>query len=57
MKSVQNVVHIVDKDILERKHFKIWYFGKCLSEVMLSPNGMNVKPITDNCGLNEYKEF
>ena len=57
MKSVQKVVHIVDRDILERKHFKIWYFGKSLSEVMLSLNGMNVKPITDNCGLNEYKEF
>ena len=28
-----------------------WYFGKCLSEVMLSPNGMNVKHITHNCGL------
>ena len=30
---------------------KYWYFGKCLSEVMLSPNGMNVKHITHNCGL------
>ena len=28
-----------------------WYFGKCLIEVMLSPNGMNVKHISHNCGL------
>ena len=30
---------------------KDWYFGKCLTEVMLSPDGVNVKHITDNCGL------
>ena len=28
-----------------------YYFGKSLIEVMLSPNGMNVKHITHNCGL------
>ena len=32
-------------------NYKTWYFGKSLSEVMLSPNGMNVKHITHNCGL------
>ena len=31
--------------------YKTWYFGKSLTEVMLSPNGMNVKHITHNCGL------
>ena len=31
-----------------------WYFGKSVSEVMLSPNGMNVKHITHNCGLIEH---
>ena len=31
--------------------YKKWYFGKCVSEVMLSHNGMNVKHITHNCGL------
>ena len=29
---------------------KTWCFGKSLIEVMLSPNGMNVKHITHNCG-------
>ena len=37
-----------------REH-KFWYFGKCLSEVMLSPNGMNVIRVNDNCGLIKCK--
>ena len=36
---------------------KCWYFGKSLIEVMLSPNGMNVKHITHNCGLIDIKRF
>ena len=28
-----------------------WYFGKYLSEVMFSDNGLNVKHINDNCGF------
>ena len=34
-----------------RLHKNDYYFGKSLSEVMLSPNGMNVKQINDDCGL------
>ena len=45
MKNIQKVT------INLRYEYKTWYFGKSLSEVMLSPNGMNVKHITHNCGL------
>ena len=44
MKSIQKVT-------LHRKHHFIWYFGKCLSEVMLSPNRMKVFSIDENCGF------
>ena len=48
MKNMKSVYHVIGK----QKFFEnIWYFGRCLSKVMLSPNGMNVKPINDNCGL------
>ena len=49
MKNIQNVNLIVD----DKKTFytKYWYFGKSLSEVMLSPEGKEVIKITDNCGL------
>ena len=36
---------------------KMWYFGKSLSEVMLSPDGVNVKAITQNCGLIEESHY
>ena len=49
MKNIQKVfVSVIKNRIYETKY---WYFGKSLSEVMLSPNGMNVKHITHNCGL------
>ena len=58
MKNIQRITYFeidVYNDIDREKN---WYFGKCLSEVMLSPNGMNVKHITHNCGLviKEYWE-
>ena len=48
MKSIQKVYHFVNNRT-EHK-FNFWYFGKCLSEVMSSCNGMRVQPITANCG-------
>ena len=30
---------------------KYYYFGKCLTEVMLSPNRNDVKRVNHNCGL------
>ena len=48
MKGLQTVK--VVKDLCGGSIHRTWYFGKCLSEVMLSPNGMNVKHINDNCG-------
>ena len=35
---------------------KFWYFGKCLSEVMLTPIGKDVKRVTDNCGLIYFND-
>ena len=49
MKSIEYV------ELDDRTFKKYWYFGKSLSEVMLSPNGMNVKHITHNCGLIFYR--
>ena len=48
MKIIQRVEVIARYDLI---YSKTWYFGKSLIEVMLSPNGMNVKHITHNCGL------
>ena len=51
MKFIQNIkleVYNENKSELDKKY---WYFGKSLIEVMLSPNGMNVKHIAHNCGL------
>ena len=50
MKSIQKVMIFNQND---ENHRKFYYFGKSLSEVMLSPNGMNVKHITNNCDLIE----
>ena len=51
MKNLQRA-SITFTNQVERYHEnKYWFFGKSLSEVMLSPNGMNVKHITHNCGL------
>ena len=51
MKDIQKV-HLIIHDFPNRIFLKrYYYFGKSLSEVMLCPNGMNVKPINDNCSL------
>ena len=50
MKNIQKVRLEFNSDFLKIPN-NIWYFGKSLIEVMLSPNGMNVKHINDNCGL------
>ena len=44
MKDIQKVV-------LSKETTKYWYFGKSLSEVMLSPKAKKVKSMTNNCGL------
>ena len=50
--SMKYIQKIILRNRNENKTIKnAWYFGKGLSEVMLSPNGMNVKHITHNCGL------
>ena len=41
-----------DRDVIHKK----WYFGKSLIEVMLSPNGMNVKHINHNFGFIEFEK-
>ena len=46
LKNIQNVnLRLNNGEVMN------WYFGKSLIEVMLSPNGVNVKHINDNCGL------
>ena len=52
MKDLQKVHLFVDNR--KEQNGKIWYFGKSVSGVMLSPNGMNVKHITHNCALIAY---
>ena len=53
LKGTQRVTDGYNKVI----YTKYWYFGKSVSEVMLSPNGMNVKHITHNCGLIIQEEY
>ena len=52
MKNIQSV-HLYDKSNLNLCT-KCWVFGKCLSEVMLSPKRVNVIRLYDNCGLISY---
>ena len=53
MKNIQNVNVIVDdKQTFDKKYY---YFGKCLSEVMFSPEGKEVIKITDNCRLYQTR--
>ena len=56
LKTIQNVEHIFFHRVKRTKQINNWYFGKSVSEVMLSPNGMNVKHINDNCGLITEEE-
>ena len=50
MKIIQRVELHSDFPEEEDKH-KIWYFGKCLTELILTPKLMNVIPVNDNCSL------
>ena len=52
MKFIQKVILFNRFDENRKKY----YFGKSLSEVMLSPIGMNVIRVNDNCGLVNYDE-
>ena len=52
MKSIQKV--IVNK--YNRNNRKFWYFDKCLTEMILNSNGMNVIRVNDNCGFVDYDE-
>ena len=51
IKNIQKVELFIDTHDTDIGINDFWYFGKSLSEVMLSPNGMNVKHINDNCIL------
>ena len=51
MKNIHKVILRVYDSKVNKYNIKNYFFVKCLSEVMLSPNGMNVKHITHNCGL------
>ena len=54
MKIIQKVIlfYTIQRNPLIYKRY--WYFGKCLLEVLLSPNGMDVRLITNNCGFISY---
>ena len=54
MKNIQNVYLLVNQNIFPKKY---WYFGKSLSEVMLSLNGKYIIPIDNNCGLLSDLDF
>ena len=54
MKNIERVSlfsHWITCQNVSMSDTKYYYFDKSLSEVMLSPNGMNVKHINDKCGL------
>ena len=57
LKSIQKVTSLGLYEEYEAYYFKDWYFGKCLSEVMLSPDGIDIELITDNCGLRIYEDW
>ena len=50
MKNIERVI-IFKRNVFNHK--KYYYFGKCLTEVMLSP-GLNVIRVNDNCGFVYY---
>ena len=57
MKNIQKVYHCVyglPEDNIYRKY---WFFGKSLSEVMLSPNGKHVIRVNDICGSITCKGY
>ena len=49
MKNIQKVFVSINRNRIHET--KYWYFGKSLSEVILSPKGKNVIRVNDNCGL------
>ena len=51
MKNIEKVRIRTHNGNQNKYYTKYWYFGKSLSEVMLSPNGVNVIRVNDNCGL------
>ena len=51
LKNIQRVKYKFVNWAEKSEQINCYYFDKCLIEVMLSPNGMNVKHITHNCGL------
>ena len=53
MISIQKVI-LLKIDYLKFERKKYYYFGKCLSEMMLSPERKRVKLLNDNCGLIKY---
>ena len=53
MKYIQKVCSLVDESD-EIVSVRNWYFGKSLSEMMLSKDGMYVIPVYDDCGLLSY---
>ena len=58
MKNIQKVNYYLLYRIISEPFFsKHWFFGKRLKEVMLSPNGMNVIRVNDNCGLITYYDM
>ena len=56
MKNILRIDYLVTKRYDKIISTKYWFFGKHLSQVMLSPHRMNVKPINHNCGLITHEE-
>ena len=56
MKYIQKVIISVYNLPIIEYYTKYWYFGKCLSEMMLSPNRKHIIRLNDDCGLiTRYK--
>ena len=49
LKCIQKFEYNFRNKLFKKTNTKYWYFGKSASEVMLSPNGMNVKRVNHNC--------
>ena len=55
MKCIEKIIYNYYDDRDHTTYEKCWFFGKCLLEVILNYDEINVKPITDNCGLIIFK--
>ena len=51
MKNIRKVTHFVQNMNFQIIGRKYWYFGKSLSEVMLSRNAKHITKVNENCGL------